>query len=129
MPGVETSLPVMLTHAKFGRCTIEDVVRWMSKNVALCYNMEGKGELTVGYDGDVVLVDMDREFVVQDAMSWSRVGWNPFRGIGLVGWPVKTIVGGITVFERTEETGQKGRILVSPGQVGEPLQMGPWSKV
>lgn len=129
MPGVETSLPVMLTHAKFGRCTVEDVVRWMSKNVALCYNMERKGELTIGYDGDVVLVDMEREFVVKDDMSWSRVGWNPFRGIGLVGWPVKTIVGGIPVFERTEETGQKGRLLVSAGQVGEPLQMGPWSKV
>jgi dihydroorotase len=91
--------------------------------------MERKGELTIGYDGDVVLVDMEREFVVKDDMSWSRVGWNPFRGIGLVGWPVKTIVGGIPVFERTEETGQKGRLLVSAGQVGEPLQMGPWSKI
>lgn len=127
MPGVETSLPVMLTHAKFGRCTIEDVVKWMSTNVATCYNIKGKGELSIGFDGDVILVDMEQEYVVKDETSWSRVGWNPFRGIGLVGWPVHTIVGGIPVFERSQQTGQKGRVLVSPGQVGQPLLMDPWS--
>ena len=127
MPGVETSLPVMLTHAKFGKCTIEDVARWMSTNVAECYRMKNKGRIEVGFDGDVVLVDMNQEYIVKDETSWTKVGWNPFRGIGLVGWPTTTIVGGIPVFERTSETGQKGRILVSPGEVGSPLIMGSWS--
>ena len=104
MPGVETSLPVMLTHAHHGRCTIEDVVRWMSKNVADCYNMVGKGQLRTGYDGDLVLVDMETEAIVEDKNSWARVGWNPFRGKSLVGWPVVTIVAGVPVFERTPST-------------------------
>ena len=43
MPGVETSLPVMLTHVAEGKCTIEQVVLWMSTNVAECYQMVGKG--------------------------------------------------------------------------------------
>ena len=42
MPGVETSLPVMLNYVNDGKCSLEDVVRWMSTNVADCYQMVGK---------------------------------------------------------------------------------------
>jgi len=126
MPGVETSLPVMLTHAKNGRCTIEDVVKWMSSNVAGCYQMIGKGKLEEGYDGDLVLVDMNEAAIVEDQNSWTRVGWNPFSGRELVGWPVLTVVSGIPVFERSPKTGQKGKLLVKPGEVGNPILMGPW---
>ncbi len=58
MPGVETSLAVMLTHAKSGNCSIEQVVRWMSTNVADCFNMIGKGRIEIGRDADCVLVYM-----------------------------------------------------------------------
>lgn len=126
MPGVETSLAVMLNHANSGKCTLEEVVKWMSPNVAACYGMEGKGVIAEGMDGDVVLIDMELEIEVKDENSWSRVGWNPFRGRKLSGWPVLTVVGGVPVFERTEATGPKGRILVADGVVGEPIIMAPW---
>ena len=127
MPGVETSLAVMLTHAKNGQCTIEDVVQWMSTNVADCYNMIGKGRLEEGADGDLVLVDMNKEVTVEDELTWTRVGWSPFRGRPLVGWAQVTIVAGTPVFERTDETGQKGTLLVEPGATGTPIVMTPWS--
>tara|TARA_B100000767_G_C19764655_1_gene536911 strand:+ start:141 stop:1583 length:1443 start_codon:yes stop_codon:yes gene_type:complete len=126
MPGVETSLPVMLTHAAKGECTIEQVVQWMSSNVAECYQMVGKGRLEQGYDGDIVLVDMSKEQLVEDKNTWSNVGWNPFAGKTLVGWPVITAVAGTPVFERSENTGPKGKCLVDPGQTGKPLVMLPW---
>ena len=126
MPGVETSLAVMLTHAKDGQCSIEDVVQWMSTNVADCYNMVGKGRLEEGADGDLVLVDMNKEVVVDDELTWTRVGWSPFRGRPLVGWAQITIVAGTPVFERTEETGQKGALLVEAGGAGTPIVMTPW---
>ncbi|MBT60477.1 MAG: dihydroorotase [Euryarchaeota archaeon] len=126
MPGVETSLAVMLTHAKQGRCTIEQVARWMSTNVADCYNMIGKGRIEVGADADFVLVDMEKEYEVKDEHSWARVGWNPFHGKKLVGWAAVTIVAGVPVFERSEESGQKGRLLVEKGSVGTPIIMAPW---
>ncbi len=127
MPGVETSLPVMLTHASKGACTIEQVVKWMSYNVAECYGMIGKGRLEEGYDGDITLVDMTTERMVDDANTWSTVGWSPFHGEKLVGWPTLTVVGGVPVFERTEETGPKGSILVDEGETGSPLVMTPWN--
>lgn len=126
MPGVETSLPVMLTHAKNGLCSVEDVVKWMSTNVADCYNMVGKGKLTEGADGDVVLVDLENEVEVIDENTWTRVGWSPFQGKKLFGWPQITIVAGIPVFKRDKSTGQKGKLLVEKGQVGTPIVMTPW---
>lgn len=127
MPGVETSLPVMLTHASKGACTIEQVVKWMSSNVAECYQMIGKGRLEEGYDGDITLVDMTTERMVDDANTWTTVGWSPFHGQKLVGWPTLTVVGGIPVFERNDKTGDKGSILVEEGQTGSPLLMAPWN--
>lgn len=126
MPGVETSLAVMLTHAKDGACSLEDVVHWMASGVADCYNMVGKGRLEEGGDGDVILVDMEHAHPVLDENTWTRVGWSPFRGRELVGWTQVTIVAGVPVFERTPETGHKGRVLVQPGAVGEPIVMTPW---
>ena len=127
MPGVETSLSVMLTNVNDGKCSLEDVVRWMATDVADCYQMIGKGKLEVGYDGDIVLVDMAAKAVVEDKNSWARVGWNPFRGRELTGWPVLTVVEGTPVFERSPVTGQKGRLLVEPGSAGKPSLMSPWN--
>ena len=127
MPGVETSLPVMLTHASRGACTIEQVVKWMSYNVAECYGMIAKGRLEEGYDGDIILVDMTTERMVDDANTWTTVRWSPFHGKKLVGWPTLTVVGGIPVFERNDETGPKGLILVDEGETGSPLLMTPWN--
>ena len=65
--------------------------------------------------------------IVRDENAWSRVGWNPFRGMELTGWPVLTVVDGVPVFQRNEETGPKGEILVEPGSVGRKIVMMPWN--
>ena len=123
MPGVETSLPVMLTHAVNGKCSIEDVVLWMSTNVAIIYGIENKGIIAVGADADLVLVDMQNSMVANDDNAWTKVGWNPFNGRELFGWPIMTLVSGTPVFERDLVTNPKGNILVSSGQTGSALKM------
>jgi dihydroorotase len=59
MPGVETSLAVMLTSAMEGKCTVPQVVNWMSKAVAEAYGIPNKGAIAPGYDADLVLVDLN----------------------------------------------------------------------
>ena len=73
---------------------------------AALFQMQGKGKLEVGYDGDIILVDMENTAIVQDENSWSRVGWNPNRGRELTGW-TQLVVGGVPVFQRNHKTGQK----------------------
>lgn len=100
MPGVETSLPLMLTQAKAGRCTVAQVARWMSTAVAKAYKIPGKGLIAPGYDADLVLVDMEHTHPVLREEVRSKCGWSPFEGWELTGWPVYTIVGGQVAFER-----------------------------
>ena len=100
MPGVETSLPLMLTQAVEGRCTVAQVANWMSAAVAKAYKIPNKGKIAPGFDADLVLVDLDNyRLVVREEMV-TKCGWSPFEGWSLTGWPVVTVVGGKVVFEK-----------------------------
>jgi dihydroorotase len=100
MPGVETSLPLMLTQAMQGRCSVAQVANWMSTAVAKAYGIPNKGLIEPGYDADLVLVDLENYHPVLREEVVSKCGWSPFEGWSLTGWPVITIVGGQVVYEK-----------------------------
>lgn len=100
MPGVETSLPIMLTQAMQGQCTIPQVSNWMSTAVAKAYRIPNKGLIQPGYDADLVLVDLNTYRPVLREELQTKCGWSPFEGWNLTGWPVYTIVGGQVVYEK-----------------------------
>lgn len=99
MPGVETSLALMLTAAMEGRCTVAQVANWMSTAVAKGYGIEGKGAISPGYNADLVLVDLNTYRPVVREELLTKCGWSPFEGWSLTGWAVTTIVGGQIVYE------------------------------
>ena len=93
MPGVETSLPLMLTHAIDGKCSVSDVVSWMCAGPAKVYGIEKKGSLIEGYDGDLTLVDLDTRHSLLMMMSGRRLDghhmqvWNsPTTDVDYRGW-------------------------------------------
>jgi dihydroorotase len=100
MPGVQTSLPLMLTQAMQGRCTVAQVAHWMSAAPAKGYGIANKGAIAPGYDADLVLVDLNNYHPVLAENMFSKCGWTPFEGWNLTGWPVVTIVGGQVVYNR-----------------------------
>lgn len=100
MPGVETSLPLMLTQAMQGRCTVAQVAHWMSTAVAKAYQIPRKGAIASGYDADLVLVDLETYHPVLREELQTKCGWSPFEGWNLTGFPVMTIVGGQIAYER-----------------------------
>jgi dihydroorotase len=112
MPGVETSLPLMLTQAVQGRCTVAQVANWMSAAVAKAYKIPNKGKIAPGFDADLVLVDLDNyRMVVREEMV-TKCGWSPFEGWSLTGWPIVTVVGGKVVFEKGKlDTTARGEAL------------------
>jgi dihydroorotase len=112
MPGVETALPLMLTQAMQGRCTVAQVVNWMSTAVAKAYSIPNKGLIQVGYDADLILVDLTNYHPVLRSEVQSKCGWSSFEGWSLTGWPVMTIVNGEVVFNRGEFNDQvRGKAL------------------
>ena len=112
MPGVETSLPLMLTAAIEGRCTIPQVVNWMSTAPGKAYNIPNKGAIAPGYDADLVLVDLNTYRPVLREELLTKCGWSAFEGWELTGWPVYTIVGGQVVYDQGKvNTEVRGRAL------------------
>jgi dihydroorotase len=100
MPGVETSLALMLTQAKMGKCSYAQVANWMSAKPAEAYQIPNKGKIKEGYDADLVLVDLENYHPVLREEVVSKCGWSPFEGWNLTGWAQYTIVGGQVAFER-----------------------------
>ncbi len=122
MPGVETSLPLMLTHALDGKCSVSDVARWMCEGPARVYGMKNKGRLEEGFDGDLVLVDLENSHTIQDADTWTNVGWTPLAGMELTGFPQLTVVGGIPVHGRGIGGSLRGEPFCESGEAGTALK-------
>ncbi|CAL1692753.1 L-hydantoinase [Brevundimonas subvibrioides] len=97
MPGVQTLVPVMLTHVANGRMTLERFVDLTSAGAQRIFNIAGKGRLAEGYDADLTLVDLKAKRTITHDQQASRCGWTPFDGFEATGWPMATIVRGRVV--------------------------------
>jgi dihydroorotase len=102
MAGVQTLLPLLLDHMAAGRLSLERVVDLTSAGPQRIYNIAGKGRIAVGYDADVVLVDLQAKRVIRNEWIASRCGWTPFDGREVTGWPKATILRGHVVMQDDE---------------------------
>ena len=100
MPGVQTSLPLMLNQVSKKKISIEQVVKWMCENPAKVYNIKNKGFLKTGYDADITIVDMNLEKIITASEMQSKCGWTVFEGQKIKGAPITTIVNGNIVYEK-----------------------------
>jgi dihydroorotase len=107
MTGVQTLLPIMLDHVTAGRLPLARLVDLTSAGPARIFGIARKGRIAVGYDADLTVVDLKRRETITHAWIASRVGWTPYDGVGVTGWPVGTFVRGHRVMWQGE--------LVSPG--------------
>jgi len=98
VPAVENSLALMLNQVNQGHCTIEQVVQWMCDAPARVWDVVGKGRIAVGYDADLVLVDLHKTAEVRNEEQQTKCRWSPWHGQTLQGWPVRTWVLGHEVF-------------------------------
>ncbi|MFC3068581.1 dihydroorotase [Phenylobacterium soli] len=113
MPGVQTLLPVMLTHVAEGRLTLERLVDLTSHGANRIFGLADKGRLAKGFDADLTIVDLKarREFRHEDMAT--RSGWTPFVGMEAKGWPMATIIRGNVVMRDDE--------IIAPS-LGEPVR-------
>ena len=98
LPAVENSLALLLDQAAAGKCTLEQIVHWMCDAPARVWDIVNKGRIAVGYDADLVLVDLERQRTIVGSEQQTKSKWSPWEGVTLTGWPVRTWVLGQTVF-------------------------------
>jgi len=106
MPGVQTSLPLLLNHVEEGRLTLERLVDLTSAGPQRIFGIIGKGRIAVGYDADLVVVDMKAKRTITDDWIESKCSWTPFDGMKVTGWPIATVLRGSMVMREDEILGK-----------------------
>mgnify|MGYP001556019748 FL=1 len=106
MPGVQTLVPLMLTHVANGRLSLERFIDLTSGGAQRVFGTANKGRMAVSYDADLTIVDLKANKTIAHDQQASRCGWTPFDGFETTGWPVATIVRGRVVMKDGELIGQ-----------------------
>ncbi len=97
MTGVQTLVPVMLDHVNAGRLSLARFVDLASAGPARLFGIACKGRIAAGFDADFTVVDLKRRETIRNGWIVSRVGWTPYDGVSVTGWPVGTFVRGCCV--------------------------------
>ena len=100
MPGVETSLALMINAFNEGRISLEMIQKLMCENPAKIMKIEKRGKLEEGFFADIIVVDTQKEWIVAvDDTIESKCGWTPYENWKLKGKNTLTIVNGEIVYE------------------------------
>jgi dihydroorotase (multifunctional complex type) len=125
LPGVETTLSLLLDGVTHGRLSLERVVELVAETPARLYGLSPrKGRLEVGADADLVLVDLAAERVLDNDQVVSKAGWTPYAGRRIKGRVVMTFGRGRLLAEAGRPVGEPGygQFLPGPGAATRDAQ-------
>lgn len=120
LPGLDSTMAVLLDAATRGELAYEDVVRVYAETPAKTYGLwPRKGRLAAGADADLVLVDPAAVRTLRNEDVLSKAGWTPFDGRTVTGRPVRTYLRGELVAEEGRPCdARSGRFLPGGGHTG-----------
>jgi dihydroorotase (multifunctional complex type) len=93
VPGVEFLLPLLFDAVNADKISLARLVEVCCRNPAKRFGLP-KGEIAVGLDADLVVVDPDIKKTIAREAVQSKCGWSPYEGMTLRGWPVMAVVRG-----------------------------------
>ena len=105
MPGVQTLLAVMLNHVNQSKLSLERLIDLTSAGPARVFGIESKGRLALGYDADLVLVNLSARRIITNQSMANVSGWTPYDGMQVTGWPIATVLRGRCVMRDDEMIG------------------------
>lgn len=98
--GVETLLPLALDSVNSGSMSIQSVAALLSRNPAKLFHLDHrKGDIKVGLDGDLAVVDMSESFTIRPERLHSKQKVSPFDGRTVRGAVKYTVVRGNVVYD------------------------------
>lgn len=101
VPGLETSLPLMLTAVAEKRLTIERLIELMSTNPRRIFNLPSQPDTRVE-------VDPQARYTLSNDGLQTKCGWSPFLGRQVTGRVRRVVLRGADAFA-------DGRIVARPG--------------
>ncbi|MHC6180841.1 dihydroorotase [Clostridium sp. JNZ X4-2] len=98
--GIETAFSLCYTKlVKGGHITLNKLSELMSKNPSEILKIK-KGRITPGYDGDLILADLNGDYIIQGSEFESKGQNTPFEGRKVFGRVLRTIKAGKIVFQQ-----------------------------
>lgn len=108
VPGLETTLPLMLTFVKKNQLSLFQVVKLLAEMPAEIYGLKDLGCLEMGKNADLTVVDFNEKYKIDASKFKSKAKYSPYNGWEVVGKPVKTFVNGLLVFDEGEIVAKAG---------------------
>lgn len=112
IPGAENSLEMMLKAVRCDKISLEKLMKIMSENTAEIFGLKNKGKIAVGYDADLVIVDMTTKEIISQENVISKCGWTPYEGFEKGGKILTTIVRGNVVFNNGKFINKIGKEVI-----------------
>jgi allantoinase len=97
--GTEYLLPALLSEGQHRGLPYHRIAELTSFNPARRFGLGSKGDVALGYDADLALVDPDRRVTIRASDSPSAQGYTPFEGIEITGRVEATFLRGAMVFD------------------------------
>jgi len=125
LPGLEVRLPLLFSEGvRTGRLTLQQFVALTSTNHARLYGMHPqKGTLAVGADADIALWEPDKTVTLSAAALHDQVGYTPYEGRQVTGWPTTVISRGEVIVADGVLHAERGRGRFIARGLPAPLQM------
>lgn len=101
VPGLETSLPLLLNAVHEGKLTIEDIKRLCHDNAAKIFGIKNE-------EKTYIEIDENEEWTIKNENLYTKCKWSPFDGWKVKGKLKKVVLRGEKVFEN-------GKILIKAG--------------
>ncbi|MDP3974192.1 MAG: dihydroorotase family protein [Candidatus Daviesbacteria bacterium] len=95
IPGLETTLPLLLTAVNEGKITVEKVIELTNTNVRKIFNVPQQFDT-------VVEVDPTKHYTLDARRLYTKCGWTPFEEMKVTGKIKRVVLRGQVVFENTE---------------------------
>lgn len=97
---LETSFPLLYTEFvyKQKRWTLAQLIEWMAKKPAGRFGLKDRGEIREEYASDLIIADLDHEYMIDASQFVSKGKNTPFDGWSVRAKVMRTIVGGKTVY-------------------------------
>jgi dihydropyrimidinase len=110
IPGVETRIPLLFSEGVLKkRIDLNRFVRLVATNPARIMGLAPqKGDITVGADGDLMILDPALEKNVSVGSLHQHVDYTPFSGMTVQGWPTTVMQRGRVVVEGEELKAVRG---------------------
>ncbi len=108
IPGLETTLSLLLTQVNGGRLSLAELVRLTATEPAKIFHLSERGNLEEGNWADIVVVDIKQEYEIDSSVFFSKAKYSPFDGLLVKGKPVKTFVNGRLVIDGGEIVAKSG---------------------